>query len=278
MAIIPKRESPLIMGIINMSPDSFYEGSRCKGEDDFEQRYGKMLEEGAHIIDIGACSTRPGSLSVSEDQEWELLKPALKKILRVFPASTFSLDTFRASIVERAYDFAGDFIINDISASELDPGLLSTAARLELPYIAMHMRGTPATMQGLCDYEDVVKEVSDSFDNFICKATGSGIEELILDPGFGFAKSIDQNYKLLNNLSKLKKTKSDGTFYPLLVGLSRKSMIYKLLDTTPDDVIPETCALNLAALINGADILRVHDVKEAARIVKIYKTIEKNLN
>ncbi|MHC1780709.1 MAG: dihydropteroate synthase [Bacteroidales bacterium] len=278
MAIIPKRETPLIMGIINMSPDSFYEGSRCKGEDDFEQRYGKMLEDGAHIIDIGACSTRPGSLSVSEEEEWELLKPALKIILRVFPLSTFSLDTFRASIVERAYDFVGDFIINDISAGELDREMFPTAARLELPYIAMHMRGTPATMQALCDYDNVVKEVSDCFDNFILRAADSGIEELILDPGFGFAKSIDQNYRLLNNLSSLKKNKNDGTIYPLLVGLSRKSMIYKLLETTPDDVIPETCALNLAALMNGADILRVHDVKEAARIVKIYKTIEKNLN
>ncbi len=278
MAIIPKRGSPLIMGIINMSPDSFYGESRCKGEDDFEERYGRMLEEGAGIIDIGACSTRPGSRSVTEEEEWELLKPALKKILRVFPSSVFSIDTFRSSIVERAYDFTGDFIINDISAGELDKDMLSTAARLELPYIAMHMRGTPATMQNLCDYDDVVKEVSASFDKFIQNAYEYGIEELILDPGFGFAKSIDQNYKLLNNLSSLRKVKKDGTVCPLLVGISRKSMIYKLLETTPEDVIPETSALNLIALINGADILRVHDVKEAARIVKLYTTIVKNLN
>ena len=278
MAIIPKRETPLIMGIINISPDSFYGGSRCTGEDDFEQRYGKMLEEGADIIDIGACSTRPGSISVSEEEEWELLKPALKKILRVFPSSTFSLDTFRASIVERAYDFTGDFIINDISAGEMDPEMYSTAARLELPYIAMHMRGTPATMQNLCNYDDVVKEVSDCFDRYIQKAVDSGIEELILDPGFGFAKSIDQNYTLLNNLSSLKKFRIDGESYPLLVGISRKSMIYKLLKTTPDDIIPETSALHLIALLNGAGILRVHDVKEAARIVKLYTAIVKNLN
>jgi dihydropteroate synthase len=278
MAIIPKRESPLIMGIINMSPDSFFQGSRCIGEEDFEQKYRKMLDEGADIIDIGACSTRPGSVPVPEEEEWELLKPALKKILRDFPSSTFSLDTFRASIVERAYDFAGDFIINDISAGEQDPEMFSTAARLELPYIAMHMRGTPATMQSMCDYDDVVKEVSQSFDRFIEKAAESGIEELILDPGFGFAKSIDQNYRLLNNLSSLKKFKADGTPFLLLAGISRKSMIYKLLDTSPDEVVPATSALHLVALLNGAGILRVHDVKEAAAIIKLYNTIVKNLN
>ena len=278
MAIIPKRESPLIMGIINMSPDSFFQGSRGSGEEDFDQRYRKMLEEGADIIDIGACSTRPGSVPVSEEEEWELLKPALKKILRDFPSSTFSLDTFRSSIVERAYDFAGDFIINDISAGEQDPEMFTTAARLELPYIAMHMRGTPATMQNMCDYDDVVKEVSQSFDRFIEKAAESGIEELILDPGFGFAKNIDQNYRLLNNLSSLKKFKADGTPILLLAGISRKSMVYKLLDTTPEEVVPATSALHLVALLNGAGILRVHDVKEAATIVKLYNTIVKNLN
>ncbi len=274
MSIIPKRERALIMGIINLSPDSFYKGSSCGDESDFEARYGKMLEDGADIIDIGACSTRPGSQSVSQEEEWKLLKPMLKKILKIFPSSTFSLDTFRSSIVERAFDFAGDFIINDISAGMLDPLMLSTAGRLEIPYIAMHMRGTPETMQTLCDYDDVVKEVADCFDKFIEDAAVSGIKELILDPGFGFAKSIDQNYTLLKNLQSLRKRKEDGTHYPILAGISRKSMIYKTLGTTPDEVVSATSALNMVALLNGAGILRVHDVKEAYQIVTLYEKLK----
>ena len=264
------------MGIINISPDSFYQGSRSGTEEDFEKRYSLMLEQGADIIDIGACSTRPGSTPASEDVEWELLKPVLKIILKIFPHSTFSLDTFRSPIVERAYDFVGDFIINDISSGEEDPGMIPMAAKLELPYIAMHKKGTPQTMQSLCQYEDVVKEVAEYFRLFIQKASQAGIKEIIVDPGFGFAKNIDQNYTLLNNLTLLKPQKEDGTSYPLLVGISRKSMIYRLLESTPDEVLSATSALNLLALVNGADILRVHDVKEAKEIITLYKTITKN--
>ena len=265
--------SPRVMGIINLSPDSFYAKSRCNGEDEFRERYQIMLEQGADIIDIGACSTRPGSTPVSEDDEWELLKPALKTILRVFPRSQFSLDTFRSSIVERAFDFVGDFIINDISAGEDDSNMLITAARLELPFIAMHKRGTPETMQGLCNYENVTDEVGRYFSDFAKRNESLGIKEIIFDPGFGFAKNQHQNYELLNNLSSLSPVRSDGGRYPILVGISRKSMIYKLLETSPEDVLHATSALNLIALVNGADILRVHDVKEAKDIVRLFETL-----
>ncbi len=264
------------MGIINLSPDSFYQGSSSLTEEDFEKKYALMLEQGADIIDIGACSTRPGSTPVEEEIEWELLKPALKKILRVFPHSTFSLDTFRSSIVERAYDFVGDFIINDISSGEDDPDMIPMVAKLELPYIAMHKKGTQQTMQSLCQYEDVVNEVAEYFRLFVQKAAQAGIKEIIVDPGFGFAKDLDQNYKLLNNLNLLKPKMADGTNYPLLVGISRKSMIYRLLESTPQEVLSATSALNLLALINGADILRVHDVKEAKEVITLYRTIIKN--
>ncbi|MDP3436502.1 MAG: dihydropteroate synthase [Bacteroidales bacterium] len=276
MANILQTRQPLVMGIINLSPDSFYEGSRSLTQEDFEKRYGIMLEQGADIVDIGACSTRPGSTPVEEEVEWELLKPALKIILKVFPHSTFSLDTFRSSIVERAYDFVGDFIINDISSGEDDSEMIPMAARLELPYIAMHKKGTQQTMQSLCQYEDVVKEVAEYFRLFVQKATQAGIKEIIVDPGFGFAKNLDQNYQLLNNLNGLKPVKEDGTSYPLLAGISRKSMIYRLLESTPDEVLSATSALNLLALVNGADILRVHDVKEAKEIITLFRTITKN--
>jgi dihydropteroate synthase len=271
MITIDKITRPLVMGIINLNGDSFYEGSRCLTDGEFCNRYESMLRDGADIIDLGACSTRPGSTPVSEEEEWERLKPALKRVLLNYPESEISIDTFRASVVLRAFDFVGDFIINDISAGEDDPEMLKTAARLELPYIAMHKRGTPETMQSLCDYDNVTAEVRGYFERFVCRAEEHGIKDIIIDPGFGFAKNIEQNYKLLNELGELKINRSDGKgHYPILAGLSRKSMIYKLLDKEPSGVLHATSALNLTALLNGASILRVHDVKEAAEIVKIY--------
>lgn len=258
-----------------MSPDSFYSDSRALSEDDFEKMCESMLADGADIIDIGACSTRPGSSPVTEEDEWELLKPALKKILRVFPYSQISIDTFRASIVERAFDFVGDFIINDISAGEDDTNMLETASRLELPYIAMHKRGNSANMQTLCQYDDVVKEIKEYFINFIEKATQTGIKEIIIDPGFGFAKDINQNYRLLNNLSNFK-LKAGDIHCPVMVGISRKSMIYKLLSIKPEEALNATSALHLTALLNGADILRVHDVREAKQIEVLHQMITQN--
>lgn len=271
MITIDKINHPLVMGIINLNADSFYEESRCITDAEFCNRYEKLLEDGAHIIDLGACSTRPGSVPVSEEEEWERLKPALKRVLRDYPASEISIDTFRSSIVMRAFDFVGDFIINDISAGEDDPEMLKIAAQLELPYIAMHKRGTPENMQTLCQYDDVTKTVRKYFEDFIERAREMGIKDIIIDPGFGFAKNTEQNYKLLRELGDLKIGIKDGEgHYPILAGLSRKSMIYKLLEKGPSEVLHATSALNLIALINGASILRVHDVKEACEIVRIF--------
>lgn len=274
MITIDKITRPLVMGIINLNGNSFYEGSRCLTDREFCDKYEMMLRDGADIIDLGACSTRPGSTPVSEEEEWERLKPALKRVLLNYPESEISIDTFRASVVLRAFDFVGDFIINDISSGEDDPEMLNTAARLQLPYIAMHKRGTPETMQSLCEYDDVTTEVRGYFERFINRADEYGIKDVIIDPGFGFAKNIEQNYKLLNELGELKINRLDGKgHYPILAGLSRKSMIYKLLDKGPSDVLHATSALNLTALLNGASILRVHDVKEAAEIIKIYNKL-----
>lgn len=276
MITIDKIERPMVMGIINLNPDSFWEKSRVTTDAQFCERYEQMLADGADIIDLGACSTRPGSVPVSEEEEWERLKPALKRVLRDYPASEISIDTFRAPIVERAFDFVGDFIINDISAGEDDPGMLEMAGKLELTYIAMHKRGTPETMQTLCQYEDVVMEIKDYFLDFITRANEAGINNIILDPGFGFAKNMDQNYTLLNNLDSLKIERTDGKgTYPILAGVSRKSMIYKLLGKEPGDILHATSAVNYIALTKGASLLRVHDVKEAADIIKIYNQIQK---
>ena len=274
MITIDKISGPLIMGIINLNDDSFYEGSRCSTDEEFCLRYEKLLTEGADIIDLGACSTRPGSIPVSEEEEWERLKPALKRVLLNYPDSEISIDTFRSSIVLRAFDFVGDFIINDISAGEDDPDMLKMASRLELPYIAMHKRGTPDNMQTMCNYDNVTETVRKYFEDFVVRAADAGIKDIIIDPGFGFAKNLDQNYKLLRELGSLKIERGNsGKYYPILAGLSRKSMIYKLLDKEPSDVLHATSALNLTALINGASILRVHDVKEASEIVRIYKKL-----
>lgn len=273
MPNIIKTGAPAVMGIINMSPDSFYSGSRCLTEDEFEKKFATMLDHGASIIDIGACSTRPGSVPIAEEDEWERLKPALKKVLRVFPSSVISIDTFRANIVERAFDFVGDFIINDISAGEDDSEMLKTAARLELPYIAMHKRGTPQNMQTMCNYKNVTLEVKEYLSNFVKKALDAGIKEIVIDPGFGFAKNSAQNYELLNNLSQFKIESSHGNYCPILVGLSRKAMIYKSLSITPEEALPATCALQLTALLKGADIIRAHDVKEASQMIKLYNLL-----
>ncbi len=259
------------MGIINLNPDSFYSESRCITEKQIEERFEMMVQENADIINLGACSTRPGLKSIPEDLEWEYLKPGLKVLMKRHPECTVSIDTFRSSIVERAYDFIGDFIVNDISAGEDDTEMLDMVSKLELPYIAMHKKGTPENMQDYCQYDDVVNEVHDYFVNFLNKALDKGIKDITLDPGFGFAKDTFQNYQLLKRLDELKIERGDSTgSWPILVGISRKSMIHRFLGITPEESLPATTALNLQALIKGADILRVHDVKEARQIVKIF--------
>ncbi len=251
------------MGIVNLTEDSFFRGSRFLCPDGsvdvrrLVERCGSMLEEGADIIDIGAASSRPGASPVGAEVEWSRLETALTVLNAAFPEAKFSVDTVWASVVRRVFDLIGPFLVNDISAGREDPKMLRTVGSLGLPYVAMHSRGTPETMQSMTDYTDVVQEVKTFFREFSGKARDEGIRDWILDPGFGFAKTMDQNYQLLANLREL-------TCFgrPILVGISRKSMIYRLLKTTPEESLQGSLVMNLLAFENGASILRVHDVAE----------------
>ena len=244
-----------IMAIININNESFYKGSRAVTPDEIRKKLEQHLQEGADIIDFGACSTRPGSIPIDAEEEWRRLEPALSIFKKDFDSVPFSVDTFRESVVRKCHDEFGDFIVNDISAGEDDPAMLDTVGRLGLKYIAMHKKGTPSTMQSLCQYDDVVEDIIEYFRDFEKKAADAGIKDWILDPGFGFAKTVDQNYELLDNLSKFKVFGRK-----ILVGISRKSFIYKKLGITPDEALPATTELHKIAIENGADILRVHDV------------------
>lgn len=264
-----------IMGIVNLTDDSYFAPSRCLGTDgrsDMKKvlgRVSRMLEEGADIIDIGACSTRPGSEPVGEEEEWRRLEPVLKAIKDSFPDAVISIDTWWASVVEKAAGLIGPFIVNDISAGEDDPGMLPAVGRLGLKYIAMHKRGIPKTMQSLCNYGDVTGEVLQYFREFAERADEAGIRDWILDPGFGFAKDTGQNWHLLRELDTLR-----TLGHRILVGVSRKSMIYRLFGITPEESLAQTQVLHFAALERGADILRVHDVAEAARTIEAYRRLK----
>lgn len=265
-----------IMGILNINNESFYSGSRATSVEDVAAKIGQMLTDGADIIDIGACSTRPGSVPVSMEQEWSYLEEPLHYIKSANLQFTLSLDTFRSEIVRRAYDILGNFIVNDISAGEDDPQMLQSVGELGLPYIAMHKRGTPSNMGEMCDYPNgVVREVTEYFRKFEERAARYGIREYILDPGFGFAKNLEQNYELFRGMPQIidEIEEFSGKRRELLVGISRKGMIWKPLGITPDESLTPTAALNLQALLLGADILRVHDVKEAAQCVKLKKML-----
>lgn len=262
-----------IMGIVNLTDDSFYAGSRCGDAEAALDLIAMQVDEGADIVDIGACSTRPGSMPIGAEQEWSRLKPVLELLRGRFPDLRVSIDTYWSSVVERAYDVIGDFIVNDISAGEDDPEMLDTVGRLGLEYVAMHKRGTPATMQSMIDYQDIVEEVRQYFLNFSRRAAEAGVDRWILDPGFGFAKTVEQNYLLLAELDSL--ACAYGSHTPrILVGVSRKSMIYKPLNITPEESLPATQAVHMAALMKGADILRVHDVKEAGQTVLLYNKVQ----
>ena len=259
-----------IMGIVNLTDDSYFADSRCADVQAALGRIARLLEEGADIIDIGACSTRPGSFPLGAEEEWRRLEPVLKAFRENFQNVTLSIDTCWASVVLKAFALVGPFIVNDISAGEADPEMLPTVGRLGLKYVAMHMRGTPENMQSLTDYNDVVEDVLEYFRNFSKKAEIHGINDWILDPGFGFAKTLEQNYTLLNGLSEIKVGMGHRK---VLVGVSRKSMIYRLLGTTPEESLPATQALHMAALERGADILRVHDVAEAVHTSTLFKML-----
>ena len=264
-----------IMGIVNLTDDSYFADSRCGDADAALRRIGEMVREGADIIDIGACSSRPGSVPVGADCEWERLEPVLKAVRDTYPDVRISIDTYWASVVEKAYSLIGDFIVNDISAGEDDPLMLPTVGRLGLEYIAMHKRGTSVSMSSLTDYDDVTAEVVRYFKGFALKAMNAGIVRWILDPGFGFAKTVEQNYRLLADLPEISASlRESGSSPRVLVGVSRKSMIYRPLGSSSADVLPATQAVHMAALMKGADILRVHDVKEARQTVSLFEMMD----
>lgn len=255
---------PQVMGILNITPDSFYDGSRSFYAEIIAHRIDTMLNEGVDIIDIGAYSSRPGANEVSPQEEMKRLEMGMD-ILRMKNVSCpISVDTFRAEVAKYAVETLGADIINDISAGLLDDEMIATIAQLKVPYIAMHMRGTPLTMNDCCNYNNITADVIGELSKQINKLTLAGVNDIIIDPGFGFAKSLEQNYELLRNLELLHELGC-----PLLVGVSRKSMIYKALDTTANDALNGTTVVNTIALQAGAAILRVHDVKEAHEAIKI---------
>lgn len=257
--------SPLIMGIINITPDSFYKGSRFTTGKAILHAVVEILENGGSIIDIGGFSTRPSAEIISEEEEIDRLSKALEIILKKYPQTVISIDTFRAKVARYMVENFQVAMINDVSGGTLDDQMFETIADLKVAYVLMHMRGTPQTMQQLTDYEDVVTEVFQFLQKRLAQLRSLGVTDVIIDPGFGFAKTIQQNYQLLKKLSYFKELGA-----PILAGLSRKSMIYKLLNITPDEALTGTIAVNMLALIGGASILRVHDVKEAVQTIKIF--------
>ena len=259
-----------VVGIINLTEDSYFSQSRCTSVGTALSLAGRHILEGASILDIGACSTRPGALTLGAEEEWRRLEPVLKAIRDAYPDVRISIDTVWASVVQKVYDLVGDFIVNDISAGEDDPEMLPAVGRLGLTYIAMHKRGNPVTMTDLTDYEDVVQDVHAYFEDFAVRAEAAGIKDWIVDPGFGFAKTIEQNYELMRSLDMFRNILGERR---VLVGVSRKSMIYKYLGITPEDSLPATQVVHLKALENGADMLRVHDVAEAVRTVALYRML-----
>jgi dihydropteroate synthase len=258
---------PRVMGIINATPDSFYDGGENVAVEKAVLSVVRMLEEGADIIDIGGYSTKPNAEEVSEKEEEKRVIPLIKTLIQKFPDIIISIDTFRSKVAEKAIK-AGASIINDVSGGNLDDKMFETVAKLQVPYILMHMRGTPATMQKMKDYNHLVKDIVFELCQKLEILRSLQVNDVIIDPGFGFAKSLAQNYELLNNLSYFKKLEC-----PILVGVSRKSMIYKLLDAEAVNALNGTTAVNMAALLNGSNILRVHDVKEAVETVKIFNQL-----
>lgn len=253
-----------VMGIINVTPDSFYSGSRTQSHDDIALKAKKMLDEGADWLDLGAYSTRPGADDVTPAEEIERLRTGMRAIRSVAPDAIVSIDTFRADVARQAVEELGADMINDISGGLLDDDMPSTIAKLKVPYVLMHTRGNPATMQQLTDYRDVTSDVLAELARRIDIFGMAGVNDIIVDPGFGFAKTVEQNYRLLRDLEAFHVLER-----PLLVGVSRKSMIYRTFGTTPDEALNGTTVINTIALMAGASVLRVHDAKEAAEAVKI---------
>ncbi|MFS4483336.1 dihydropteroate synthase [Hyunsoonleella sp. 2307UL5-6] len=262
--------TPKVMGVLNVTPDSFYDGGKYKDETSILKQVEQMLNEGATFVDVGAYSSRPNADHVCENEELQRILPIVNLILKHFPKALLSIDTFRSTIAKQCIE-AGAALINDISAGKLDDIMLPTIAELQVPYIMMHMRGTPQNMKSLTDYDNLVKDILLYFSERIKAARDLGIIDVIIDPGFGFAKTLEQNFEILNTLELFKMIEK-----PLLVGVSRKSMIYKTLETSAKEALNGTTVLNTIGLQKGASILRVHDVKEAVECVKLYDKLNKS--
>lgn len=262
--------TPRVMGILNVTPDSFYDGSRCPEKAEITERVHTIVREGADIIDIGGYSSRPHAADISPDEEMRRLSVGLEIIRKHYPDAFVSVDTFRAEVARRCVEEYGVQIINDISGGELDHKMFETAADLHVPYILMHMRGTPDTMMSLTDYDNLIGDMLYYFSERIARLESLGVNDIIIDPGFGFSKTLDDNYLLMKHLDEFARIG-----LPLLVGVSRKSMIYKYFGTTPAESLNGTTALNVLALLGGANILRIHDVREAVEAVRIVcKTLQ----
>ena len=257
-------DEPLVMGILNVTPDSFYEGSRKQTDADIRNRIEEIIREGGDLIDLGGYSSRPDAREVSPEEEMDRLRSALKILRDEYPDMPVSVDTFRADIARRCVEEYGAAIINDISGGELDPTMFAAVAALRVPYILMHMRGTPQTMQSHCDYANLTADILQYFARKVEQLHLLGVSDLIIDPGFGFSKTLEQNYELMSHLEDFRLLEK-----PLLVGISRKSMIYKRLNCTPAESLNGTTVLNTYALLHGANILRVHDVKAAVEAKRL---------
>ncbi len=266
-----KLSQPKVMGILNVTPDSFYTESRKQTDYEIETRIRQMMEEGADILDIGAYSSRPFADDVSPEKEMQRLRQGLSILRKLYPEAIVSVDTFRADVARMCVEEYGVQIVNDISGGRLDPEMFKTVAQLGVPYILTHMKGTPQTMQKAPYYEDVMEEVCAFFQSNIRELQDAGVKDIILDPGFGFGKTVEHNYQILHNLDEL------HLFHlPLLAGFSRKSMIWRVLNITPEEALNGTTVLNTISLLKGAHILRVHDVKECVEVIKLTQALKNN--
>lgn len=264
-------DTPRVMGILNITPDSFYKGSRYNSAEEILKAAVRMIEDGADILDVGGYSSRPGAEDVSQDEESKRVLKAIKLITRELPEAIISVDTFRADVAREAITECGAHIINDISGGDADSEMFNLVEKLNVPYIIMHMQGTPLTMQINPEYDDVVADILRWFGERIYRLHNSGVKDIIIDPGFGFGKTGKHNFELLKRLGDFAVAE-----LPLMVGVSRKSMIWKTLGITADEALNGTTVLNAVALFNGADILRVHDVKEAVQAVRLIEKIRKS--
>jgi dihydropteroate synthase len=261
-------DQPIVMGILNLTPDSFFDGGSYQNEKQLLAKAEQFLSEGATILDLGAYSSKPNANHINEVEELDRLLPAINSIVRQFPKVILSVDTFRSNVAKQAVKH-GAAIINDISSGDIDPEMFETIAQLNVPYIMMHMQGTPQNMQSKPNYRNITAEISKYFSAKINKLNKLGVNDIVLDPGFGFGKTTNHNYELFSKMDQLTLFEK-----PLLIGISRKSMIYKLLETDPENALNGTSALHSVALLKGADILRVHDVKKAIEVVKIVQQLK----